>query len=104
MFIEDLSVFFDDFGVSVQWTTTFDTYSTRAIYSAPGSDKDIGGGIMVSTNDHEILYETAALPGLDQGDEIIVSINGVETPFRVRGTAPIDDGKLCRATLKKTNG
>jgi hypothetical protein len=104
MFTEDLSVFFSDFGVLVTWTTTFDTYSTRAIYSAPGSDKDIGGGIMVSTNDHEIMYETAALPGLEQGAEIIVTIDGVDTSFRVRGTTPIDDGKLCRATLKKTNG
>jgi hypothetical protein len=99
MFTEDLSVFFADFGVPVRWGD----FSTLAFYSAPGSMKDMGSGVMVATNDPEIEYETAALPGLDQGEAIAVTIDGVDAAFKVRSVTPLDDGKLSRATLKKAN-
>ena len=56
----------------------------------------VGGG-MVITTDYKLTYETAALPGLDNGDRIYIS----GQPYDVREAKPVGAGVFSEAELTK---
>ena len=92
-FTEDLGAFFSqaDFAVALTWGAE----TANVILDAP--DEEYIDGRVVS-REYSILYETADLPGLAGGASVIVD----GTAYTVREPKAIDDGKLMRATLRKT--
>lgn len=92
-FSEDLDAFFseDDFAVELTWGAE----TANVILDAP--DQEFVEG-RVQSRQYAIIYETADLPGLAGGASVTVA--GVA--YTVREVAALDDGKITRATLRKT--
>lgn len=80
------------FGVpgGVQWGEI----STGCLLDMPTNI--VAGGMVVST-DYKLTYETAAMPGLDEGAQLTVG----GALYRVRIAKPIDDGVFSEAEMTK---
>jgi hypothetical protein len=92
-FTEDLGAFFsqDDFAVPLIWGQV----TAEVILDAP--DEQIIDGRVLS-REYAITYESADLAGLAGGAS--VTVDG--TAYTVREVTALDDGKIMRATLRKT--
>lgn len=92
-FTEDLGAFFSqaDFAVALTWGAV----TADVILDAP--DEQIIDGRVLS-REYAILYESADLVGLAGGATVIVDGNA----YTVREVTALDDGKIMRATLRKT--
>jgi hypothetical protein len=88
-FVENLSVFFEDFGVTV----VAGALTTLAIFDMP--DENVLGDRVQST-EYTIVFPTGALGTLEYGSAVTVS--GVA--YKVRQVHQIEDGALQRATLE----
>ena len=88
---EDLSVLFDDFGVTVSWTTV----TALGLLDKPDLIEDQ----IVAATDYVLTVQTDVFSGLANGASLTVD----GTAYTVRG-APrkIDDGKLMKVSLSKT--
>ena len=92
-FAEDLGAFFSetDFAVPLIWGQV----TAEVILDAP--DEEIIDGRVVS-REYAITYRAAQLVGLTGGQA--VTVDGVA--YTVREVKALDDGKIMRATLRKT--
>ena len=92
-FTEDLGAFFSaaDFAVTLTWGLV----TAEVILDAP--DEQIIDGRVLS-REYAITYESADLAGLAGGAS--VTVDG--TAYTVREVTALDDGKIMRATLRKT--
>jgi hypothetical protein len=87
---EDLSVFLNDFGVSV----TAGAISGVGVLDMPG--QVLAGGMVLST-DYTLTCKAADFGGLFYGDGI--TVNGIS--YQVREVRKLDDGAFCEITLSK---
>jgi hypothetical protein len=92
-FSEDVGAFFqqDDFAVELTWGAE----TANVILDAP--DEQIIDGRVLS-REYAITYESADLVGLAGGATVTVDGTG----YTVREVTALDDGKIMRATLRKT--
>jgi hypothetical protein len=92
-FTEDTGAFFsqDDFAVQLIWGAE----TADVILDAP--DEQIIDGRVLS-REYAITYESADLVGLTGGQA--VTVDGIG--YTVREVTALDDGKVMRATLRKT--
>jgi len=88
---EDLSVFLNDFGVSV----TAGAISGVGVLDMPG--QLLAGGMVLST-DYTLTCKAADFGGLLYGDS--VTVNGVA--YTVRETRLLDDGGFVEIGLQKS--
>lgn len=88
--VEDLSVFFDAFAVTV----VSGAVTSKGILDAP---TNIMGDSMVLSNDYVLTAKTADFGGLLYGDPI--TVDGVN--YQVRENRQVEDGKLCEILLTK---
>jgi len=90
---DDADVFLneDDLAVPVVWKGI----RTSGIFEAPDKGIDIGHTVM--GNEYAVIYQTSALDGLKNGDQI--NVDGQD--YLVRDSASLDDGIFSKATLKK---
>jgi hypothetical protein len=92
-FTEDLGAFFSqaDFAVPLTWGAE----TANVILDAP--DEQLIDGRVLS-REYAIIYESADLVGLTGGQAVTVGGIG----YTVREVTALDDGKIVRATLRKT--
>ena len=86
---EAIPAFFNEFAT----TATFGPYRAEVILSMPGVD--ILGG-RVESNQSEMEYATADLPGLTNGSSVTIH----STVYRVLQVYSVDDGMTTRARLQ----
>jgi hypothetical protein len=91
MITEDLSVFLNDFGVSV----TAGAISGVGVLDMPG--QVLAGGMVLST-DYTLTCKAADFGGLLYGD--LITVNGVA--YTVRETRLVDDGAFVEIGLQKS--
>ena len=87
---EDLSIFFEDFGVSC----TAGAITALGILDMP---TQVVAGDMVLSTDYTLTARFADFGGLVYGDPI--TVDGVN--YQVREVRQLDDGKLCEIGLSK---
>lgn len=92
-FSEDLAAFFSqaDFAVPLVWGAE----TANVILDAP-DEQFIDGRVL--SREYAITYEAADLVGLAGGAS--VTVDG--TAYTVREVTALDDGKIMRATLRRT--
>jgi hypothetical protein len=90
MITEDLSVFFNDFGVTVVWSSV----TGKGILDAP---TNVMGGGMVLSNEYLLTVKTAEFGGAMYGD--LMTVNSVS--YNVREARQVDDGVLTEILLSK---
>jgi hypothetical protein len=92
-FTEDLGAFFSqaDFAVALTWGQV----TAEVILDAP--DEQLIDGRVLS-REYAITYRAAALVGLGGGEA--VTVDG--TAYTVREVTALDDGKIMRATLRRS--
>ena len=90
MFVEDLTPYFADFGV----TAVSGANTASVLLDMP--DQAILGDMQLTT-EYAITYRTGDLPGLKHGDAITVA----SVAYTVREVTAQDDGKTMHANLKK---
>lgn len=88
-FVENLSAFFQDFGV----TASANGVTTQVIFDSP--DENLMGQ-RVQSAEYTIVFPTGALGNLVYN--VAVTVNGVA--YKVRQCHQIEDGNLQRATLE----
>jgi hypothetical protein len=81
-FVEDTSLFFEDFGVVVVWGS----YTTRGILDKP----DVVVMDFAAMPDFALTYETEKLPGLDRDETI--TVDGKQ--YVTQAPQKISDGKI----------
>lgn len=100
MFVEDLSIFFADFGVPAVWTPSpaigGPQQSATVLFDEP-AEMVLGDSLVVS-NVGEITYAVGQLTGLDDGENL--TVNGVAFHVRQR-PRKIDDGRLMKALISR---
>ena len=92
-FTEDLGAFFSqaDFAVALVWGAE----TANVILDAP-DEQFIDGRVL--SREYAITYESADLIGLAGGASVTVDGNA----YTVREVTALDDGKIMRATLRRT--
>ncbi len=92
-FTEDLGAFFSqaDFAVALVWGAE----TANVILDAP-DEQFIDGRVL--SREYAITYESADLVGLTGGQTVTVDGNA----YTVREVTALDDGKIMRATLRKS--
>ena len=90
IFEDDISSFFNDFGV----TATFGAYTGTVILDKP--DEIVAGG-MVSSTEFTMKYRSTLFPGLTYKSSI--EVDGVD--YTVRSVHKQDDGNISIAYLSK---
>jgi hypothetical protein len=92
-FTEDLGAFFSqaDFAVALVWGAEI----ANVILDAP-DEQFIDGRVL--SREYAITYEAADLVGLAGGAS--VTVDGIA--YTVREVTALDDGKIMRATLRRT--
>lgn len=92
-FTEDLGAFFSqaDFAVVLVWGAE----TANVILDAP-DEQYIDGRVL--SREYAITYESADLVGLAGGASVTVGGNA----YTVREITALDDGKITRATLRRT--
>lgn len=98
-FSEDLGAFFStsDFAVTATWTPSAGgpQQTAQVIVDAP-DEESINGRVL--SREYAINYRADQLVGLKNSET--VTVDGVS--HVVREVAALDDGKIVRATLRKT--
>lgn len=96
MTVDRLAAHFARFGVAATWTPADYTDGGTATVILDAPAQDVIGGVVQSV-EYSVLYRATELVGMTYGDELVID----DVAYTVRNPAPLDDGRLMRATLSK---
>lgn len=101
MFAADAAVFLTDLGETVTWTSAIGTPKPTGLMIFDLPDTDLESGQIISA-EYEVMFETAAWPGLKRGELLSIGGTGGGASYKLR-TDPHrqDDGVFSRVKLSK---
>ncbi|WP_075259044.1 head-tail joining protein [Herbaspirillum camelliae] len=94
--VEDLDVFFRDFGDLAHWQPSAGGPALDVLVIFDNPDDLVLGDALLVQNTSTIMYKTGSLPGL--GEDEVLTINGSQWRVQQPPKA-IEDGKLTSAQI-----